>query len=321
MAMMKLAASFSSPSDRDDDDSSSDDSEIDEILARELREGLHFSVGKICRAEEFLAAANESNVDDEDGDNSVTNSSNNNTAKVMSKDAIVALTELAYHYATSSLAGDLCAFSNHANRRTVKVDDVLLVARKDKHILEELKRKTLNQTEEKEEDDGDQTKKKGALATRRNKANKKLNSKNTKSAADPLFNSSWKKSTASKSMGHMKLGYSFSSSSSNSSTESHDHNEDLVKKIQRRRLELKKKNLDHTAFDCANKNTMNDSSDSSSSASSGSDDLELNGRKKSREEVRKNNSNNGDYNHNKRDDSFDTQDDNMVIDLAESNSE
>ena len=135
------AASFPSSS-YHEDGSSSDDSEVDETLVRELRESLHFCVGKICRAEELAAARDgDANKDDDESDNGMTTSISKKTDTVMSKEAISALTELAYHYSTSSLANDLCAFSNHANRRTVKADDVLLVARKEKHILAELKRK------------------------------------------------------------------------------------------------------------------------------------------------------------------------------------
>lgn len=49
----------------------------------------------------------------------------------MSSDAIVALSELVYQYATTCLSSDLVLFSKHAGRRTVQPDDVMLVARKD----------------------------------------------------------------------------------------------------------------------------------------------------------------------------------------------
>ena len=48
----------------------------------------------------------------------------------MTTSAILTLTELTYLYATTSLANDLVAFSQHASRRTITPDDVLLVARK-----------------------------------------------------------------------------------------------------------------------------------------------------------------------------------------------
>jgi uncharacterized protein with von Willebrand factor type A (vWA) domain len=48
----------------------------------------------------------------------------------MTKSAITALTELTYLYATTSLANDLEAFSQHAGRRTITPEDVQLVARK-----------------------------------------------------------------------------------------------------------------------------------------------------------------------------------------------
>jgi len=50
---------------------------------------------------------------------------------VMSKDAVNALTEFTYHYATTCLANDLVMFSQHRKSKTVNADDVKLVARKD----------------------------------------------------------------------------------------------------------------------------------------------------------------------------------------------
>jgi centromere protein S len=53
----------------------------------------------------------------------------------MTSSAIRTLTELTYLYATTSLANDLVAFSQHASRRTITPDDVLLVARKNPDTL------------------------------------------------------------------------------------------------------------------------------------------------------------------------------------------
>ena len=59
----------------------------------------------------------------------------------MSRGAIAALTDLAYRYSTTLLTDDLVAFSEHAGRRAVKTDDVLLMARKDgRGMLAELRR-------------------------------------------------------------------------------------------------------------------------------------------------------------------------------------
>ncbi|CAB9519940.1 expressed unknown protein [Seminavis robusta] len=56
----------------------------------------------------------------------------------MTPSAILALTELTYQFATTALANDLSAFSSHANRKTVTVEDVLLVVRKNPSIQQKL---------------------------------------------------------------------------------------------------------------------------------------------------------------------------------------
>lgn len=53
-----------------------------------------------------------------------------NDGAQLTKSAITTLTELTYLYATTSLANDLEAFSQHAGRRTITPEDVQLVARK-----------------------------------------------------------------------------------------------------------------------------------------------------------------------------------------------
>jgi len=288
------AASFPSSSDHEDG-SSSDDTEVDETLVRELRESLHFCVGKICRAEE-LAAAREGNRDDDESDNGMTTSISKKTDTVMSKEAIAALTELAYHYSTSSLANDLCAFSNHANRRTVKADDVLLVARKEKHILAELKRKVAASQPAAESGNkgGNSTAKAAAAGSK-----KKKNTNNTRKTSNPLFNSNKKKAAKSKS-NSMMLDSSSSSSSSDSDS---DVGVDPMEKIRQRRLELKQKNLNNTAYDRAKNN------DDSSSSSSSSDGLDFSIGKSTTNSKMKGSS--------KSKGTVDTQDD-MVIDLADS---
>eukprot|EP00984_Skeletonema_dohrnii_P007477 scaffold2707_cov90-Skeletonema_dohrnii-CCMP3373.AAC.9 len=282
------AASFPSSSDHEDGSSSSDDTEVDETLVRELRESLHFCVGKICRAEELAAASNQ---DDDESDNGMTTSISKKTDTVMSKEAIAALTELAYHYSTSSLANDLCAFSNHGNRRTVKADDVLLVARKEKHILAELKRKVAASQPAAESGNkgGNSTAKAAAAGSK-----KKKNTNNTRKTSNPLFNSNKKK--AAKSM-------MLDSSSSSSSDSDSDVGVDPMEKIRQRRLELKQKNLNNTAYDRAKNN------DDSSSSSSSSDGLDFSIGKSTTNSKMKGSS--------KSKGTVDTQDD-MVIDLADS---
>ena len=121
--------SSTSQSEGENDDSS--DHEVDENLAYEIRSALHLTVGNICRAEE--------NTERRDADSG--SRSDSSPTCTMSKEAIVALTDLTYHYSTSLLANDLVSFSKHAKRQTVKTDDVLLVARKDKRgMLSELKK-------------------------------------------------------------------------------------------------------------------------------------------------------------------------------------
>uniref|UniRef100_A0A7R9ZA28 Centromere protein S n=1 Tax=Pseudictyota dubia TaxID=2749911 RepID=A0A7R9ZA28_9STRA len=106
-----------------DDDSSSQSSSVQASSLRKatprqtiqdndgdaLRSALHFAVGRICHEEEL-------EQDD---------------CARMTSEAIAALTELVYQYTTTSLANDLVSFSRHANRRTISVDDVKLVLRKD----------------------------------------------------------------------------------------------------------------------------------------------------------------------------------------------
>ena len=82
-----------------------------------VRSALHFSVGRICEQEE-----------DDDPD----------VGARMSSDAVGSLAELVYQYATTSLPNDLVAFSQHAGRKTVTVDDVKLAIRKDKRTHDSL---------------------------------------------------------------------------------------------------------------------------------------------------------------------------------------
>ena len=81
-----------------------------------LKRSLQFHIGKLCQ-------------------NHITTDNNNNVTRI-TPEAVTALTELAWHYTTSSLANDLAMFSRHrsSHRRTlnvnVNVEDVKLCARK-----------------------------------------------------------------------------------------------------------------------------------------------------------------------------------------------
>lgn len=75
---------------------------------RDIRAAVQHAVAQICMEEEMSDASAQ-----------------------ISSQAVVALSELVYLYSTKCLATDLHAFSRHASRRTITVDDVLLVARKD----------------------------------------------------------------------------------------------------------------------------------------------------------------------------------------------
>ena len=84
-----------------------------------VRSALQYAVGRICEQEE-----------DDDPD----------VGARMSSNAVASLAELVYQYATTSLANDLVAFSQHAGRKTVNVEDVKLAIRKDKKTHDSLSR-------------------------------------------------------------------------------------------------------------------------------------------------------------------------------------
>ena len=86
-----------------------------------IQKALHYAVGNICREEES-AEQNQATA--------IRTGSSSSTTTVMSREAIEALTQMTYHYATTCLAQDLASFCRHGNRKTIKVDDVMLVARK-----------------------------------------------------------------------------------------------------------------------------------------------------------------------------------------------
>jgi hypothetical protein len=101
--------------------SASQDLEFDD-KQEEILHALHFAVGNICRSSGD--GGGDGVIEEEDS------VKDNNRKLPMSKSSIRTLTQMTYHYATKCLAKDLAAFSKHANRKTITVDDVKLVARK-----------------------------------------------------------------------------------------------------------------------------------------------------------------------------------------------
>ncbi len=139
--------------DNDDTDDDDNNNDVQDNMSYELRSSLHLAIGRICRDADSIDKKmhnDNNNNDDDDEDDEGGNSTTTTTTTTRrrrkptfstSNGAIVALTDLTYHFATSLLARDLVAFSEHARRQTIKTDDVLLVARKDKcGMLAELKR-------------------------------------------------------------------------------------------------------------------------------------------------------------------------------------
>jgi histone H3/H4 len=80
---------------------------------RDIRAALQYAVAQICMEEEMSDASTH-----------------------MSSQAVAALSELVYQYSTKCLSNDLIAFAKHASRRTITLDDVQLVARKDPEGLQ-----------------------------------------------------------------------------------------------------------------------------------------------------------------------------------------
>ena len=225
-----VASSSSSSSSQSDDDgetngSSSSDHEVDETLAYEVRSALHLAVGKICREEDNA----------EKSSTTAENSTNNNSPTfAMSKDAIVALTDLTYHYSTTLLSNDLVTFSKHAKRQTVKTDDVLLMARKDKKgMLSELKRIMSDNPDLYTERSKKKTKglKSSAAVQKRKKAVNQIN----KRASAATTKSKGKSKGSEKGGGKKKGG--ILSSSDDSSDESVDN---AIFKERRKKLDLER---------------------------------------------------------------------------------
>ena len=102
----ELDVSSSSSSSSSEGAPNNEDNQID----YDLRLALHLAVGKVCRAEE--KAESSSNGNHHDGDDANLAIGSTGPKMAMSKEAISALTDLTYHYATTLLANDLVDFSS-----------------------------------------------------------------------------------------------------------------------------------------------------------------------------------------------------------------
>ena len=261
------SSSSASQSGHDDGCSSSggDDHSVDEHLAEEIRKALHLAVGKTCRAEDN--AERTTSIGDDDG-SAASNSGSPTSSFAMSNEAIVALTDLTYHYTTSLLANDLVAFTKHAKRQIVKTDDVLLMVRKDKKgMLAELKRVMKDNPEVYEKE------KPKARTGARAKPNKSTAAFRKRSTSPKANNNRGKgkgtknkSNTNSRPLGFLTKDLSLSSSSSSSS--SSGESSDDVLKARRKKLDLERQNLNKAKFagkTAARKKTKEDDSDGSSS--------------------------------------------------------
>jgi len=205
----------------------------------------------------------------------------------MSRDAIAALTDLTYHFSTTLLANDLVAFSKHAKRQTVKTDDVLLMARKDrKGMMAELKRvmaenpdryseggaKNPIKSRVRSKSTGGRTRRTTAATTTTTTTMTaaSLAARKRASASKSSHRSSNKtnKRLGSSSKGFKNPGNQSILSSSSSST-SDDSNEDPVVARRRNKLELERRNL--------NKGAFRSSGNDANTAKSGDDGFENDG--------------------------------------------
>jgi len=146
-------ASFEFSSDNDDDLSDS----LSNMQHQALLRSLHYTVGKIVHEEQEREAGKEVMASPLFTSPSLSASLSSPTKLLsikqqksqMSKSAISCLTELTYHYVTKCLANDLLSFSQHAGRKTITVDDVKLVARKNpRGLLDSLERFCDNQQQQ-----------------------------------------------------------------------------------------------------------------------------------------------------------------------------
>lgn len=277
------------PSSSDREDGSSDDGSIDESLARDVRAALHLAVGRICRAED--ASGSEGATEEEGGGGA------GPASFATSDGAIAALTDLTFHYASTLLANDLAAFARHAKRQTVKTDDVLLAARKDRRgALAELRR-AVREDPDRFAEGGKKPRSRsrsrprptarpgGGGATSTASARKRPPSRGGGGNNGRRRGGSVKGRFLSKSKGaarRLRKQSVLSSSSSSSSSSSDIDSEGGPFAVRRKKLQLKRKNLDKGSFGKANnakEKRDGDASENSSSSSSSDDELQFDTRK------------------------------------------
>lgn len=181
----------------------------------ELQSALHFAIGQICLSVER-------DLEKE--------SSKSSCFVRMNTDAISTLTDITYQYATTYLANDLVAFSQHANRRTITVEDVKLAARKEPTkllpSLQEFEAENLNTTTRSKTHD--------------KQPHKKKKNKNRVQATKIQQKSLSTKKTAKVSNSIVEIG---SDSSSNSSVMSSDCEAEFQFDEQPKKKESKRENI------------------------------------------------------------------------------
>jgi hypothetical protein len=244
--------------------------DVDENLAYELRSALHLAIGKICRAEDMVSSSSSSLPDNDDTKAADSLPTIPTTKKIfkMNNESIIALTDLTYHFITTCYANDLVAFSHHAKRKQVKLEDVLLVARKDEvGALAELHRviadnpSMYGSTSTTNVGGGKQKKNGGGTITKKRKDTATAAAAAVKERSRPTSSKNNKRqskllSTSALLKKGRKKCLSSSSSSSSSSGESDDDEDDdddssidhnYGLKMRRRKLELERQSLTNIA--------------------------------------------------------------------------
>lgn len=215
-----------------------------------IHNALHLAVGNICREEERAERENSINT-------------TGTATPRMSREAIETLTQMTYHYATKCLAKDLVSFRKHAGRKTISVDDVKLVARKNPRGLMdslegfcEQQQENSNTTSRREKKIHNYTKKLTNFKTSKKRSNKDISGGTSirlyeDSSSDdglaPVSNfgkRSGKDTRRSNSSSDTDLGIDLqvddSSSSSSSSSDSSDSDGILQLKLKRNRSQVQK---------------------------------------------------------------------------------
>ena len=118
-------------SDNDNDSVTSSSNQQD---TKEAHEALHNAIGNMCNP-------NSNNP------LSISLTATSQSKPVISKKGMEALTQLTFEY-SQMLSRDLVAFSKHANRKTITLDDVKLCLRRNDNLLKQLNTHLQNQEEE-----------------------------------------------------------------------------------------------------------------------------------------------------------------------------